>query len=194
MKENIIFSWADATWKTTRAEELAEQGYILSILMKEIDIVKKSIKENIILALNQWSQCKKTVMDRSIIDLLAYYYINEKKWLTDKNVWIWSLFWIRQILKEFIISNKWSIVNHMIASNEVIIKRLKNRKKEWKELSKNDIKIMNTEGYLEDFIDAFNKIISILEALNKKMWNLIEINIIDTTSLPRPDLKIKNEN
>ncbi len=183
MKKNIIFSWADATWKTTRAENLANQWYNLSILKKEIDILRFSIKQNIEIAISQWLNNDKIVMDRSLIDLLAYYYINDKNWLVDKNNWIWSIHWIKKILEEFIVINKWSVFNYLVASKEVIIERLKNREKQWEKLTENDLKVINKEGYLEEFILAFNKIIKIFEKINKKKWNLIDIKKIDTTNL-----------
>lgn len=189
MKKNIIFSWVDATWKTIRVKNLLNQWYDLSVLMEEIDIARYSIKENIKIALEQGSQSNKAVMDRSVIDLLAYYYINNKSWLTDINTWIWGVYWIKKILKEFIIFNKWATFNYMMASQEKIIERLRKREKQWKALSENDLKIINKEGYLEDFIITFNKIINIFERLNKKVWNLIEINKIDTTDLPKPIVK-----
>lgn len=186
MERNVIFSWADATWKTTRVEDYVKDWYHLSKLTKEIDILQNSIKKNIEIAINQWLQCNQIVMDRSIIDLLAYYYTNEREWLIDKNTWIWNLHWIKKILKEFILLNKWSIVYYMTASKKIIIQRLREREEKWEELSKNDLQIINKEGYLEDFIVTFNKLINILEILNSKMWNLIEIEKIDTTNLPKP--------
>ncbi len=189
MKKNIIFSWVDATWKTIRVKNLLNQWYKLSTLTKEIDIARNNIKTNVQIAMNQWLNNNRSVIDRSVVDLLAYYYINDKNWLTDINTWIWGIYWIKKILKEFIIFNKWATFNYMIASQEKIIERLRKREKQWKALSENDLKIINKEGYLEDFIITFNKIINIFERLNKKVWNLIEINKIDTTDLPKPIVK-----
>jgi len=181
MKENIIFSWVDATWKTTRAEHLKNKWYNISVLKEEIDILKFNIKQNIDIAIEQWLNNEKIVMDRSLIDLLVYYYINDKKWLLDNDSWIWNIHLIKNILEKFIYNNKWSVFNYLYTSENIIIERLKNRERKWLNLSENDLKVINQDGYLKEFITTFNIILNIFEKMNKRMWNLIQIKRIDTT-------------
>jgi predicted HTH transcriptional regulator len=71
-----------------------------------------------------------------------------------------------------------------------MLNRLKTRQIKWKKLSKNDLKLLEDEEYLNNYIYFFDRVIEIFEKLNKKMWEVIKINKIDTTNLPKPWLQI----
>ncbi len=193
MKKNkIIFSWLDASWKTTRVDNCVNYWFEKSILTQEIDLTRWTIKKNIDIALNQWDKIQEDfiVMDRSIIDLIVYYYVNKKEDFLNEKKWIGGILKIKRLLQEFIKNNRWATFNYMKVSKKEMLKRLKTRQIDWKKLSKNDIKLLEDEEYLNNYIYFFDRIIEIFEKLNKKMWNFIKINKIDTTNLQNPWLQI----
>jgi hypothetical protein len=66
-------------------------------------------------------------MDRSIIDLIVYYYVNRREDFLEEKDGIGSIFKIKKLLQEFLKNNIGTTFNYIKVSKEEMLNRLKTR-------------------------------------------------------------------